>query len=112
VYYNGLFDVKNPEHRLRVSMTAQVTIVSGETKNVLLVPVAAIENDEHQHAYVRVLEHDRVIKKTIQLGLKDSLNAQVLNGLNDGDSIILGDSKSSEAGTSNSGRMMPPPPGP
>ena len=93
-------------------MTAQVTIVSGEAKNVLLVPVAAIENDAQQQAYVRVLEHDRVVNKTIQLGLQDSLNAQVLSGLNDGDSIILGDSKSSEAGTSNSGRMMPPPPGP
>ena len=53
-----------------------------------------------------------LLKKIIQLGLKDSLNAQVLNGLNDGDSIILGDSKSSDAGASNSGGMMPPPPGP
>ena len=45
---------------------------------------------------VRVLEHDRVVNKTIQLGLKDSLNAQVLSGLNDGDSIILGDSKAAK----------------
>ena len=26
VYYNGLFSVANPDHRLRIAMTAQVTI--------------------------------------------------------------------------------------
>lgn len=112
VYYNGLFDVKNPDHRLRVSMTAQVTIVSGEAKNVLLVPVAAVEEDgPDQRAMIRVLEHDRVVVKPIKLGLKDSLNAQVLSGLNEGENIILGDSNSSPA-RADSGRMMPPPPGP
>jgi macrolide-specific efflux system membrane fusion protein len=92
-------------------MTAQVTIVSGEAKNVLLVPAAAIEDGPDQHAMIRVLEHDKVIVKPIEIGLKDSLNAQVLSGLNEGENIILGDSKSSPAGA-DSGHMMPPPPGP
>lgn len=111
IYYNGLFDVANPDHKLRVSMTAQVTIITGEAKDVLLVPVAAIENNERQQATVRVLEQDRVINKIIQIGLKDSLNVQVISGLNEGEQVILGDSQSSAA-TSSSGQMMPPPPGP
>ena len=32
IYYNGLFDVDNPDHKLRISMTAQVHIVLGEAR--------------------------------------------------------------------------------
>ena len=35
VYYNGLFDVPNPDGKLRISMTAQVFIVLGEAKGAL-----------------------------------------------------------------------------
>src|SRR5690606_15721760 len=38
IYYNGLFDVPNPDHALRISMTAEVTIVLDEARNVLTVP--------------------------------------------------------------------------
>ncbi|NCB57405.1 MAG: efflux RND transporter periplasmic adaptor subunit [Gammaproteobacteria bacterium] len=109
VYYNGLFDIANPDHKLRVSMTAQVTIVSGEAKNVLLVPIAAVENNAQQQSTVRVLEQGKVISKTVQTGLKDNLNIQVISGLKENEQVILGDSQSSTDNTSNSGQMMPPP---
>lgn len=109
VYYNGLFDIANPDHKLRVSMTAQVTIVSGEAKNVLLVPIAAVENNAQQQSTVRVLEQGKVISKIIQTGLKDNLNIQVISGLKENEQVILGDSQSSTDNTSNSGQMMPPP---
>ena len=92
-------------------MTAQVTIVTGEAKNVLLLPVTAIETD-HQHSVVRVLEQGKVVRKTILTGLKDSLNIQVISGLNEGEQIILGDSQSAAGTADNGGQMMPPPPGP
>jgi len=112
VYYNGLFDIANPDHRLRVSMTAQVTIVSGEAKNVLLVPIAAVDNNVQQQAVVRVLEQGKVISKTIQTGLKDSLNIQVISGLKENEQVILGDGQSNADNTGNSGQMVPFPPGP
>lgn len=39
VYYNALLDVPNPENRLRIAMTAQVSLLLGEAKNALLVPI-------------------------------------------------------------------------
>lgn len=42
IYYNGLFDVPNPEGRLRIAMTAQVNIVLAEAKDALTVPSAAL----------------------------------------------------------------------
>lgn len=43
VYYNALFDVPNEDGKLRIDMTAQVTIILSEAKNVLTVPAAALQ---------------------------------------------------------------------
>jgi macrolide-specific efflux system membrane fusion protein len=42
IYYNGLFDVPNPDGKLRISMTAQVNIVLAEARNALIVPTSAL----------------------------------------------------------------------
>ena len=42
IYYNALFDVPNPEGRLRPSMTAQVSVRIADTKQAVLVPTAAL----------------------------------------------------------------------
>jgi len=42
IYYNGLFDVPNPEGKLRIAMTATVNIVLGDARDVLVVPASAV----------------------------------------------------------------------
>lgn len=42
VYYNGLFDVPNPDGSLHIDMTAQVYIVLNEAHDALLIPSAAL----------------------------------------------------------------------
>ena len=44
VYYNALFDVPNPDGKLRINMTAQVYIVLAEAKNALTIPAAALNS--------------------------------------------------------------------
>ena len=48
IYYNALFDVANPDGRLRIDMTAQVYIVLNDAKNVLTIPAAAIQSSSQQ----------------------------------------------------------------
>ncbi len=43
VYYNALFDVPNEDGKLRINMTAQVSIILAEAKNVLTIPAAAVQ---------------------------------------------------------------------
>lgn len=43
IYYNALFDVPNPDGKLRIDMTAQVYIILAEAKNALTVPSAALQ---------------------------------------------------------------------
>jgi len=42
VYYNGLFDVPNPDLALRPGMTAEVHIVLSEFDNALVIPSSAL----------------------------------------------------------------------
>ena len=43
IYYNALFDVPNEDGKLRINMTAQVSIIIDQAKNVLTIPSSAIE---------------------------------------------------------------------
>jgi hypothetical protein len=42
VFYNALFEVPNPDHLLRISMTAQVHVLLGTAHDALTIPVAAL----------------------------------------------------------------------
>jgi membrane fusion protein, macrolide-specific efflux system len=48
VYYNGLFDVGNPEDKLRISMTAKVSLVLvlAQVKDAVLIPSSALGRRE------------------------------------------------------------------
>lgn len=99
VLYNVLIDVKNDDHVLMTSMTAQVFFVLGEAKGVPLVPVAALgqpragTTDEYQ---VRVLTSEGPRRRTVKVGLADRTSAQVLSGLAVGDQVIVGTPASSD----------------
>jgi len=97
IYYNGLFDVPNPDHKLRISMTVQVSIVLQEAKQVLCVPASVLENKGKDGYYtVKVLRNNISEDHKVKIGITDNVYTQVLSGLQLGDKIILGDSLSAE----------------
>jgi macrolide-specific efflux system membrane fusion protein len=104
VFYNALFDVPNTDHRLRIEMTAQVTIVLNEEKNVLSIPLSALGSRGADGRYpVRVRRTDGRIDTVVTgIGINDSVNVQVLDGLKEGDEIIIeeGPGKETSAGAS------------
>jgi macrolide-specific efflux system membrane fusion protein len=111
VYYYGLFEVPNPDNRLRVSMTAQVTIVLNEAKHVLCIPASALDDRRKGGRYtVRVLRNDVPETRTIRVGINNSVYAQVLEGLQEGDKVVVGDSTSVPE-TTRTDRHPGPPPG-
>ena len=111
IYYNGLFDVANPDHKLRVSMTAQVTIVLGESKQALAIPLSVLGQRLAGNRYeVQVLVNDRPESRAITTGRKDSVHIEVLEGLSEGERLVIGDSASAEAAQqANSSERRGPP---
>lgn len=96
VFYNALFEVPNPEHRLRISMTAQVSIVEGAAKQTLVVPASALGPKAADGSFaVRVLtESGKVDSRQVRVGLHNPVKAQVLAGLREGERVIVGETAS------------------
>jgi macrolide-specific efflux system membrane fusion protein len=111
IYYNGLFDVPNPDGKLRVSMTAQVFIVLSKAEHALVIPASALgKRDRKTRTYtVNVLEETNGVKKVVErqvkIGLNNRVQAQVLEGLKEGELVVVGEANG--AGGSGSGSRRP-----
>lgn len=92
IYYNGLFDVDNPDHLLRISMTAQVYIVLAEAKNVLTIPSQAVQkNLADNKAIIYLLDqHNNVEEREVSLGINNNINVEIKSGLKEGEVVIIG----------------------
>ncbi|CAK7071736.1 efflux RND transporter periplasmic adaptor subunit [Pseudomonas sp. S 311-6] len=93
VYYNGLFEVANPDGLLRIDMTAQVYIVLKQAEDALVIPSSALGASQPDGSYlVRVLNaQGRPEERHITIGMDNQIQAEVLSGLAVGDAVILGD---------------------
>lgn len=91
MYYNGQFDVSNADGRLRSYMTAQVRIVLGHAKGVLIIPSAALGARAADGRYsVQVRGKDgHPAPRSISTGLDDQINVEVRSGLQEGEQVVL-----------------------
>mgnify|MGYP001222858215 CR=1 FL=1 len=91
VYYNGLFEVPNPGHRLRISMTASVTIVLDEARGVLTLPSGLVSR-RGPDGSVSVMVYDpgteEVRPTRVEVGLNNNINAEIVSGLSEGDLVV------------------------
>jgi len=93
IYYLGALDVPNEDGKLRISMTAQVSIVLDSARDVPSIPSSALGRASRDGLYtVQVLKADGGVEpRRIRIGLEDSINVQVLEGLELGEQVVLGD---------------------
>jgi macrolide-specific efflux system membrane fusion protein len=117
VYYNGLFDVPNPDHKLRISMTAQVTIVLAEARNAVLVPAGLVTRRDPQGGF-SVAVYDPATQtaspRRVELGLNNNIMAEVVSGLQEGEQVVatgvaIGRPAGGPGGPGGVGMMMGPP---
>lgn len=93
IYYNGLFDVPNPDHKLRISMTAQVTIVLDEVTDALVLSSSLVtDTDPDGNAMVMVYDPqtERSEPRRVEVGLNNNVLAEVISGLEEGDQVVSG----------------------
>lgn len=90
VYYNGVFAVANGERRLRTSMTAQVFIITERAQGVVRVPMVALGTALDGGRYlVKVLEGEQTVVRHVRIGIRDRRYAEVLDGLDAGEQVLL-----------------------
>ncbi len=81
--------IDNPDRTLIIGMDVEISVDLQTKKNVLLVPVESIQYDDSGYFVFKYDKDSKTIKKTtVEVGLFDSVNYEVLSGLENGDSLI------------------------
>jgi len=84
--------ISNPQGKLRANMTANAEIILEERRNVLLVPEAALVYDKDKNPAVQLLDANAKTgwrKVPLKLGISNGQRAEVLEGLEEGDKLVL-----------------------
>jgi membrane fusion protein, macrolide-specific efflux system len=91
VFYNALFDVSNTDRQLRIGMTAQVTITLQVTKSALTIPASVLRDQtvDGRYALNVLARNGRVDHRRIRIGVNNHVLAEVLEGLNEGEKVII-----------------------
>ncbi|MBZ5630627.1 MAG: efflux RND transporter periplasmic adaptor subunit [Acidobacteriia bacterium] len=84
--------INNPGGELKAAMTANAEIILEEHKNVLRIPEGAVVYDKDKKASVEVPSpnaKDGKKKVAVKLGISNGAKAEVLEGLKEGDQVVL-----------------------
>jgi hypothetical protein len=80
--------IQNIDPRVQPGMTANITIPVASAEDVLAVPLSAVFT-EMDGRYVYVREGELFARRTVQIGLSDYFNAEVVSGLQAGEEVAL-----------------------
>jgi HlyD family secretion protein len=84
--------IENPGKELKANMTANAEIVLEEHADALIIPEAAITYDAQKNAFVEVVAPGAKNGRTkvpVKLGVGNGTKMQILEGLKQGDKVIL-----------------------
>lgn len=84
-------DVPNPQHVLMPGLYADATIALARREGVLAIPLQAVNHDPDKDTADVVDASNHIQIRTIQLGLQNPGEAEVLSGLNQGDLVVVSD---------------------
>ncbi|MGE6246613.1 efflux RND transporter periplasmic adaptor subunit [Psychrobacter proteolyticus] len=109
IYYVGYVEVPNPDRLFRIDMTAQIYIIVNEAKDALLVPSTVIQEKRAKGKekgkaatgkFVRVLKEDGTVEeRTVEVGIDNRVNAQILSGLKEGEEVIISEESGKKSGS-------------
>ena len=84
--------IKNPSERLRMGMTAKITLIENESKGTLAVPGTCIQADENGNDYVTVQNGDITENVPVKKGLVTDYYTEISgNGISEGTQIVMPD---------------------
>jgi HlyD family secretion protein len=97
VYYKARVQLLEVPPELRPGMTANVVITVARLDNVLKIPDAAIDRSEHK-TRVEVLVEGKPVVRDIKVGLTNWTETQVVEGLKEGEEVVLPSAAAAEEG--------------
>ncbi|MDU4962519.1 MAG: efflux RND transporter periplasmic adaptor subunit [Sporomusaceae bacterium] len=106
VYYTVTIDIDDAAN-LKPSMTARLSIQTGESKNTLTVPLAALKTNQKQQHYVVAFRNGKQEDVLVATGLNGEDRVEILSGVAEGEQIVLAQAQAKTKAASQQGGMPP-----
>ncbi len=109
IYYNALFDVANPDGKLRIGMTAEVKISLAQAADVPLVLASTLGVAQPDGRYQVEVWNPATARREVRsvtIGVTDNITAEVTEGLAEGD-LVVADRVSGNGSAAANMRRMP-----
>jgi HlyD family secretion protein len=88
--YRVKLDFTGDMPNLKIGMTGDVDIFTGESKDVLMVTARAIIENDQGDEVVRILKRNETIEeRTVVTGLEGETDIEIISGLEEGEEIIV-----------------------
>jgi RND family efflux transporter MFP subunit len=84
--YTVVLDLEDPPENLMAGMTGEMNIITGTHDNALLLPTRALLIDQ-----ALIVKHGIVQSRTVRTGYRTLDYSEVLDGLSEGDRVVLSD---------------------
>jgi len=91
-------DVPNPKSSLTPGMYADVTLRIAGSQDALIVPVQAVDRETSGASVLVVNASDKLERRQIRTGLETSDSVQVLDGVHEGERVVVGNLDSFQPG--------------
>ncbi len=90
VFYKVTIRLKTfPMPGLRVGMSATADIIITKHEDVLIIPERAVQKDEEGNPVVKVMVGEEPEVRKVVLGISDGFNVEVVDGLKEGDIVVV-----------------------
>jgi RND family efflux transporter MFP subunit len=85
-------EIDNPKMMIRPGMIAEVTIASENKKEVLVIPVEAIQHDFNDQSFVYVVDNklNKAFRRNVNLGQLFNNKIEITSGLNENEIVVTG----------------------
>jgi membrane fusion protein, heavy metal efflux system len=83
-----IFEVRNPEEKLRIGMFGEISIDTGQTMDGLVIPVSALLEEEGRYSVYVHVEGEAFAKRDVVLGEQNGDYVEVRSGLSEGERVV------------------------
>ena len=91
--YTVMLSLDEPPDNLRYGLTGEMNIILGRKPNAITIPTRALNTDQ-----VLIVDHGVVEQRSVKVGFKTLEFAEILEGINEGDQVIVSDQDAFRAG--------------
>jgi len=104
VNYTVLIQLDTGNELLYPNMSVNAEIITESKEEALLIPSQAIKTQSGQKT-VKVLANDKTEDRIVEIGLEDSSRTEILSGISEGETIIIGELTAGSTSSSNNSSL-------